>query len=55
MIATAVKALREKGVTFNMYKGFNQDELGIMTPPGSTAQVAWFNDPDGNVLTVTNA
>ena len=50
-----MKALREKGVTFNLYKGFKQDELGIMTPPGSAVKVAWFNDPDRNVLSVTNA
>lgn len=54
-VTATVKALCEKGVTFNMYDGFNQDELGIITIPGSTSQVAWFNDPDGNVLSVTNA
>jgi catechol 2,3-dioxygenase-like lactoylglutathione lyase family enzyme len=50
-----VKALREKGVNFNRYKGFNQDELGIFSLPNSALRVAWFNDPDGNVLSVTNA
>jgi catechol 2,3-dioxygenase-like lactoylglutathione lyase family enzyme len=54
-VAAAVKALREKGVTCNIYKGFNQDELGIFSPPNSALRVAWFNDPDGNVLSVTNA
>ncbi|HYL10537.1 MAG TPA: VOC family protein [Candidatus Acidoferrales bacterium] len=53
-VAATVKALREKGVTFNIYKGFNQDELGIWTAPGGAAGVAWFKDPDGNVLSVTN-
>jgi hypothetical protein len=53
-VAAAVKALREKGVTCNIYKGFNQDELGIFSLPNSTLRVAWFNDPDGNVLSVTN-
>jgi len=52
--ATAV-ALREKGVTFNIYQGFGQDELGVWTAPGGIVRVAWFNDPDGNVLSVTNA
>jgi len=53
-VAAAVKALREKGVTFNTYKGFNQDELGIWSLPNSALRVAWFNDLDGNVLSVTN-
>jgi catechol 2,3-dioxygenase-like lactoylglutathione lyase family enzyme len=54
-VAGVAKALREKGVTFNIYKGFNQDELGIFSLPDSALRVAWFNDPDGNVLSVTNA
>ena len=54
-VAAAVKALRDKGVTINIYPGFQHDELGILTVPGSGMRVAWFNDPDGNVLSVTNA
>jgi catechol 2,3-dioxygenase-like lactoylglutathione lyase family enzyme len=54
-VAATVRALREKGVTFNIYPTFPQDELGILTVPGGTVQVAWFKDPDGNVLSVTNA
>jgi catechol 2,3-dioxygenase-like lactoylglutathione lyase family enzyme len=54
-VPAAVKALRQKGVTFNIYRQFHQDELGILTLPGGTVQVAWFKDPDGNVLSVTNA
>jgi catechol 2,3-dioxygenase-like lactoylglutathione lyase family enzyme len=53
-VSAAVKALREKGVSFNIYKKFPQDELGILTVPGGVAHVAWFNDPDGNVLSVTD-
>jgi hypothetical protein len=54
-VGAAVKALWEKGVTCNIYKDFNQDELGIFSLPGSALRVAWFSDPDGNVLSVTNA
>jgi hypothetical protein len=54
-VAATVKALREKGVTFNIYPCVSQDELGIWTAPGGTVRVAWFKDPDGNVLSVTNA
>jgi catechol 2,3-dioxygenase-like lactoylglutathione lyase family enzyme len=54
-VAATVKALGEKSVVFNIYPHFRQDDLGILTVPGGTAQVAWFEDPDGNVLSVTNA
>ena len=54
-VPAAVKALRENGVTFNIYPSFRQDELGILTLPGGIVHVAWFKDPDGNVLSVTNA
>jgi hypothetical protein len=53
-VTAAVKALREKDVTCNIYKGFNQDDLGIFSLPDSPLRVAWFNDADGNVLSVTN-
>jgi catechol 2,3-dioxygenase-like lactoylglutathione lyase family enzyme len=52
-IAETVKALTAKGVTFNIYQGFNQDAEGIWTAPGGAVRVAWFKDPDGNVLSVT--
>ena len=45
--------LSKNGVKFNQYPGFGQDDLGIWTAPDKTARVAWFNDPDGNVLSVT--
>lgn len=52
-IERAARELSEKGVKFNQYPGFGQDDLGIWTAPDNTARVAWFNDPDGNVLSVT--
>lgn len=54
-VESAVIALRERGVVFNLYPGFNQDQLGILTVPGTAVRVAWFKDPDGNVLSVTDA
>jgi catechol 2,3-dioxygenase-like lactoylglutathione lyase family enzyme len=54
-VAATVKALREKRVNFNIYQHLRQDELGIWTAPGGAVRVAWFKDPDGNVLSVTNA
>ena len=51
IVATA-RDLAARGVTFLRYAGMNQDEHGIWTAP-SGAQVAWFTDPDGNVLSLT--
>ncbi len=53
-IRAAVGELREKGVGFRRFPGMDQDELGIWTSPAG-AQVAWFEDPDGNVLSLTEA
>ena len=52
-IEGAVEALGKNGVAFNRYPGFKQDERGIWTSPDQAARVAWFSDPDGNVLSVT--
>ncbi len=52
-IASTVKTLASRGVTFNRYAGLGQDTLGIWKPPGSTNQIAWFLDPDGNNLSLT--
>jgi catechol 2,3-dioxygenase-like lactoylglutathione lyase family enzyme len=54
-VPEAVRALRDKGVTFNIYPAFKQDELGILNAPGGDVRAAWMKDPDGNVLSVTNA
>jgi predicted enzyme related to lactoylglutathione lyase len=54
-VQAAVMGLRERGVVFDIFPGFNQDQLGIMTVPGTAVRVAWFKDPDGNVLSVTDA
>ena len=35
-----------------IYDGFGQDDLGIWCAPGGTSKVAWFNNPDGNVLSL---
>lgn len=54
-VASTVKALCAKGVAFNIYPGFGQDELGIWSDAETETRVAWFNDTDGNVLSVSNA
>jgi catechol 2,3-dioxygenase-like lactoylglutathione lyase family enzyme len=51
-IAVAVQELAEAGVRFERYPPMKQDELGVWTAP-TGAKVAWFRDPDGNILSVT--
>jgi catechol 2,3-dioxygenase-like lactoylglutathione lyase family enzyme len=51
-IGAVVKALASAGVAFRRFDGMDQDELGVWTTP-SGDKVAWFTDPDGNVLSVT--
>jgi catechol 2,3-dioxygenase-like lactoylglutathione lyase family enzyme len=53
-IATAVRTLREKRVTLDRFGLPGQDENGIWTAPGG-AKVAWFKDPDGNLLSLSTA
>ena len=51
-IAKAAKALQGKGVKLERYPGLEQDELGVWSAPGG-AKVAWFKDPDGNTLSLS--
>ena len=51
-IAKAVRGLVKRGVMFQRYEGMMQDDLGIWSSP-SGARVAWFSDPDGNTLSLT--
>jgi predicted enzyme related to lactoylglutathione lyase len=52
-IEAAVAELKLRGITFRMFAGFGQDDEGIWTTPDGSAKVAWFTDPDGNVLSLT--
>ena len=51
-IRRTVADLTRAGVIFQRYEGMQQDEDGIWSAP-SGALVAWFQDPDGNVLSLT--
>ncbi|HMG70289.1 MAG TPA: VOC family protein [Gemmatimonadaceae bacterium] len=53
-IGKIVKGLGKKGIKFERFPGMQQDLLGVWSSP-SGAKVAWFKDPDGNVLSVTEA
>jgi catechol 2,3-dioxygenase-like lactoylglutathione lyase family enzyme len=51
-VRAAVAELSQRGVRFERYNGMTQDVSGVWASP-SGARVAWFKDPDGNVLSLT--
>jgi catechol 2,3-dioxygenase-like lactoylglutathione lyase family enzyme len=46
-----VELLMQRGVNFERVAGLTHDAMGIVTTPDG-AKVAWFRDPDGNLLSV---
>lgn len=54
-IAAAGRALLAKGVAFTRYPGMEHDDLGVWTSPDGASKVAFFTDPDGNVLSLTQS
>lgn len=40
------------GIKFERYPFLEQDDAGVWTAPDGAAKVAWFKDPDGNVLSI---
>jgi catechol 2,3-dioxygenase-like lactoylglutathione lyase family enzyme len=51
-MASTVRDLTGRGIDFERFDGVEQDDLGIWNAPGG-ALVAWFKDPDGNTLSLT--
>jgi len=51
-VEAAVDELSARGVSFERYDGFDQDEKGIAR--GNGPDIAWFKDPAGNILSVLN-
>jgi catechol 2,3-dioxygenase-like lactoylglutathione lyase family enzyme len=51
-IEEQVQALSAAGVSFERYPYLPQGELGIWTTPDGS-KVAWFKDPDGNLLSLS--
>lgn len=52
-ILTTAAELKQAGVTLERYAFLDQDELGIWSAPDRAAKLAWFKDPDGNVLSIS--
>ena len=42
-----------RGVQFQRYDFLQQDAAGVWTAPAGAAKVAWFTDPDGNILSIS--
>jgi catechol 2,3-dioxygenase-like lactoylglutathione lyase family enzyme len=51
-ITAMVGRLAESGTRCERFPGLQQDSAGIWTTPGGS-KVAWFKDPDGNLLSLT--
>lgn len=54
-IEATVDALAARGVNMTVYPGMGQDARGIWTAPDGSARVAFFADPDGNGLSLTQS
>ena len=52
-IEAAVDDLAAKGVQFTRYSFLQQSPSGVWTAPGNAARVAWFPDPEGNLLSLS--
>jgi len=53
-ISSLITLMNNKGIICEKYAFLKQDDQGIWTAPGG-AKVAWFKDPDGNLLSLTEA
>jgi catechol 2,3-dioxygenase-like lactoylglutathione lyase family enzyme len=51
-LRAVMRSLIERGVSFERFEGMEQDELAIWSPVPETG-VAWFKDPDGNLLSLS--
>ena len=51
-IAAEIESLKAKGVVFRQFDHLEQDNLGIWTTPDCN-KIAWFKDPCGNTLSLT--
>lgn len=51
-IDVTIRKLQARDISCERYAFLQQDDLGIWTSPNS-ARIAWFKDPDGNILSLT--
>ncbi|HTS64409.1 MAG TPA: VOC family protein [Candidatus Acidoferrales bacterium] len=51
-IRSAVQEMAQAGIRFERFGRLEQDDMGVWTAP-TGARVAWFKDPDGNILSLS--
>jgi catechol 2,3-dioxygenase-like lactoylglutathione lyase family enzyme len=51
-IDTTTEVMAGNGVKFSIFPELKQDDAGVWTAPGGV-KVAWFKDPDGNILSIS--
>lgn len=54
-LAAVAPQLKARGVEFIVHEGMGQDADGVWTAPDGVTKLAWFSDPDGNLLTLSQA
>jgi len=52
-IAATIDRLTGKGIGFKIYDGMGPDARGMWAAPGGGAKIAWFEDPFGNLLSIS--
>lgn len=52
-ISATIDRLAGLGIAFKIYEGMGQDARGIWAAPGGRAKIAWFEDPFGNLLSLS--
>lgn len=52
-IRATARDLMATGISFIIYDGYGQDEIGIYAAPDGSSKMAWFTDPDGNILSLS--
>ena len=51
-IDTTAEVMTANGVQFSIFPGLDQNDAGVWTAPDG-ARIAWFKDPDGNILSIS--
>ena len=54
-LPAVMRDLSARDVQFQVYEGFGQDAQGIWTSSDGKTRISWFLDPEGNVLSLTEA
>lgn len=51
-IDATAEVMASNGIQFSRFPGLDQDDAGVWTAPNG-ARIAWFKDPDGNILSIS--